>query len=63
MDMPECHIVPSKILAETIAKEYQIWLHTPGKKGQQHNDTDIRNFYDKEDRFLNKWEYLGNTQR
>ena len=63
LDMPEYHIVPSKIVAETIAKEYQIWLHTPGKKGQQHNDTDIRNFYDKEDRFLNKWEYLGNTQR
>ena len=63
LDMPEYHIVPSKIVAETIAKEYQKWLHTPGKNGQQHNDTNIRNFYDKEDRFLNKWEYLGNTQR
>ena len=63
MDMPECHIVPSKIVAETIANEYQKWLHTTGKNKQQHNDTNIRNFYDKEDRFLNKWEYLGNTQR
>ena len=63
MDMPECHIVPSKIVAENIVNEYQKWLHTPGENGQQHNDTNIRNFYDMEDRFLNKWEYLGNTQR
>ena len=49
MDMPECHIVPSKIVAETIVNEYQKWLHTPGENGQQHNDTNIRSFYDKED--------------
>ena len=59
LDTPEYHIVPSKIVADTVSAEYQKWLNTPGKNGQQHNDTHIRNFYDKDDAYLNKWEYLG----
>ncbi len=58
LDMPEYHIVPSKILAETIKVEYQKWLTTPGKQGQDHNDTSIRNFTDLDDTYLNKWDYF-----
>lgn len=58
LDTPEYHIVPSKIVAGTISREYQDWLHTPGKNGQQRNETDIRNFYDKDDVFLNRWDLL-----
>ena len=58
LDAPEYHIVPSKIVAETIAKEHQAWLHTPGKKGQQRNDTNIRNFFDKKDIYLDRWNLL-----
>ena len=59
LDAPEYHIVPSQILEETIKQSYQEWLHTPGKKGQAHNDTNIRNFTDYDNLYLNRWDYLG----
>jgi hypothetical protein len=58
LDTPEYHIVPSKIVAETIKVSHQNWLDTPGKKGQKHNDTNIRVFLDEEDDFLDKWHLL-----
>lgn len=58
LDVPEYHIVPSKIVANTIREYHQNWLNTPGKNGQQHNDTNIRVFLDSEDTFLDKWDLL-----
>ena len=58
MDAPEYHIVPSKIVAETIKQSHQTWLNTPGKHGQPHNDNTIRNFSDIDDLYLNRWDYL-----
>ncbi len=59
MDTPEYHIVPSKIVAETIKQSHQDWLNSPGKHGQAHNDTSLRNFFDIDDLYLNKWDYLS----
>ena len=58
LDTPEYHIVPSIIVAETIKTSHQKWLETPGKKGQKHNDTNIRVFMDDEDVFYDKWHLL-----
>ena len=58
LDPPEYHIVPSQILSETIKKSYKEWLQTPGKKGQLHNETSIRNFTDEENHYLNRWDFL-----
>ena len=58
MDVPEYHIVPSKIVAETIKRSHQEWLSTPGKHGQPHNDNTIRNFSDINDVYLDRWDYL-----
>ena len=58
LDAPEYHIVPSDIVADTIKTSHQNWLKTPGKKGQQHKDTTIRVFEDKEDLFHNRWDLL-----
>ncbi len=58
LDTPEYHIVPSQIVADTIAKYHRNWLNTQGKNGKKHNDTNIRVFLDKEDKYLDKWEYL-----
>lgn len=58
MDVPEYHIVPSKIVAETIKRSHQEWLSTPGKHGQPHNDNTIRSFSDINDVYLNRWDYL-----
>lgn len=59
LDVPEYHIVPSKIVANRIRTYHQNWLNTPGKKGQQRNDTNIRVFHDSEDTFLDKWDLLS----
>lgn len=58
LDAPEYHIVPSDIVADTIKKEHAKWLKTPGRNGQQHNDTTIRTFTDKENKYLNNWDYM-----
>ena len=58
LDHPEYHIVPSKIVAETIKREHNEWLNTLGKNGQKHNDNPIRKFSDKEDKYLNNWDLL-----
>ena len=58
LENPEYHIVPSKIVAETIKREHNEWLNTLGKNGQKHNDNPMRKFSDKEDKYLNNWEYL-----
>lgn len=59
LDTPEYHIVPSKIVAETIRTGHQNWLNTPGKKGQKHNDTSMRKFSDYEDKYLDNWKCLN----
>jgi hypothetical protein len=34
-------------------------LETPGKKGQKHQGTPMRNFADLGDEFLERWDLLG----
>lgn len=58
LDVPEYHIVPSKIVAETITASHKKWLETPGKKGQKHNDNSMRKFNDNDDMYLNNWKIL-----
>ncbi len=55
----EFHIVPSNIISNMTKKDHQEWLKTPNKKGQPHNDNPMRHFVDKEDEYLNRWEFLG----
>lgn len=58
LDVPEYHIVPSKIVAEEVRNSHQAWLNTPGRKGQKHNDNPMRKFADTEDKYLNNWDCL-----
>ncbi|TAK43025.1 MAG: aspartate ammonia-lyase [Saprospiraceae bacterium] len=53
---PEFFIIHSKELAEIICQEHRNWLATPGKKGQPHNDNDMRNFDDREGDYLDRWD-------
>jgi len=43
-ESPEYWIVPSRIIAPYIKERHKIWLNTPGKKGQDHNDNPGRTF-------------------
>jgi hypothetical protein len=58
-DRPRFHIVPSRVVAERIKKGHRKWLETPGKKGQKHQDSNMRQFADLEDEFLERWDLLG----
>lgn len=41
-DVPKCWIMPSAKVAEVLSKSYNNWHATPGKKGQQRADHDMR---------------------
>ncbi|RJP46134.1 MAG: hypothetical protein C4583_19370 [Anaerolineaceae bacterium] len=36
------YVIPSSVMAKEISKAHQAWLESPGKKGQEHNDSMIR---------------------
>ena len=55
---PKYHIVPSEVVAISIKTAHEEWLKTLGKNGQQHKDNSMRIFYDKDDKYLDNWEYL-----
>jgi hypothetical protein len=38
----EYYIIPSELMASKVKEEYQHWLNSPGKKGQEHKDTPVR---------------------
>lgn len=58
-DMPEYHIVPSAVVADTIRRSHQKWLREPGINGQPHNDNTIRVFKDEEDLYKDRWDLLN----
>jgi hypothetical protein len=41
---PGCWIVPSAIVADVLKRSHAHWLVSPGKKGQTHNDGNMRRF-------------------
>lgn len=54
----EFHIVPSRVVAKYVKEGHQGWLRQLGKKGQPHNDSAMRQFRDRDDRYLEKWKIL-----
>jgi hypothetical protein len=57
-ERPEYFIVPSEYIADRLKNGHAKWLATPGKKGQSHQDTNMRQFQDKEGQFLEQWDLL-----
>ena len=62
LDNPEYHIVPSEVVAKKLHEDHQEWLKKPGIHGQPHNDTNLRNFYDDDNAYLDRWEVLGGSK-
>lgn len=58
-DLPTFHVVPSVTVAGYCRLTHAEWLATPGRSGQMHNPSDIRNFADPQDKYLNAWHLLG----
>jgi hypothetical protein len=61
-EAPTVHVVPSKIVANTIKLDHEIWLATPGAKGQPHKPTQIRRLKPKSQGMPDGWldEYREN---
>lgn len=67
---PSVYVIPARVVAKVIKTGYQNWLRTPGKRGQKHNDTDMRQISNTPglpneleqhgwmDKYLEKWELL-----
>ena len=55
---PEFYIVPSSIVADAVKNGHKEWLKKPGKKGQPHKNTDMRNFADSKGEYLERWDLL-----
>ncbi len=63
---PTVHILPSRVVAESISAAHKIWLATPGKNGKAHNPTDMRRLGPKIpgkspgwlDEYLERWDLL-----
>lgn len=39
---PAVFIIPSAVVADVVRRTHALWLSTPGKKGQQHNQSKMR---------------------
>lgn len=57
-ERPDYFIVPSTVVAQNTRDSHQLWLNTPGKQGQVHNDNSVRVFSDKAGDYLEKWDLL-----
>lgn len=68
---PTVHVIPAKVVAETLKIDHQIWLDTPGRNGQSHNPTAFRrlrpNSNGKDsgwmDEFLENWGQLARATK
>ncbi len=58
LEQPRFHIVPSAVLAAFVRHDHQTWLAKPGKYGQAHADTPVRQFHDPANEYLERWELL-----
>lgn len=58
-ERPSFHVVPSETVARFVKDNHATWLRTPGKKGQAHVDSPMRNFIDRDNQFLDRWDLLG----
>jgi hypothetical protein len=58
-DRPAYHVVPSKLVAEAIQNGHKNWLKGKSATGKPRKDSAIRNFSDKDDKYLERWDLLG----
>jgi hypothetical protein len=59
MERPRYHVVPSAAVAKHVRDNHSNWLARPGRHGQAHVDNPVRNFHDKANEYLERWDLLG----
>jgi hypothetical protein len=70
-DTPAVYLVPSDVVADVLRASTDVWLRTPGRHGQPHNDNPVRSLmrrYPFEvpgypdgwlDAYRDRWDYLS----
>lgn len=53
-------IVPSAEVAKQITQGHQDWLNKTGRKGKAHQDNPMRQFSDKDNKYLEAWDIIDN---
>jgi hypothetical protein len=67
---PTVHVVPAAVVAEVVKKDHQIWLKTPGSKGQAHNPSVMRRIRPQAssqevgwmDKYLENWSQISDRR-
>jgi len=54
----EYFIIPSKIMAKNVSKAHQLWLKTPGEKGQAHKENKVRTVHLPPKKSFSGWDIL-----
>lgn len=55
---PEFHVVPSKVVANTIKAGHANWLSGKKKNGEKRKDSNMRKFSDVSDQYLEAWDLM-----
>ncbi|MFN0079435.1 MAG: hypothetical protein ACKVY0_23465 [Prosthecobacter sp.] len=58
LERPRYHIVPSAAVAKYVRDGHSNWLAKPGRNGQAHVDNPVRNFHDRTNEYLERWDLL-----
>ena len=59
LERPRYHVVPSAAVAKHVRDDHSSWLARPGRHGQAHVDNPVRNFHDRANEYLERWDLLG----
>jgi hypothetical protein len=56
---PTFYVVPRQVVAKYVRESHAEWLKTPGRQGQAHEDTDMRQYKDLAHDYKDRWDLLG----
>ena len=59
LERPRYHVVPSAAVAKYVRDDHSNWMDRPGRHGQAHVDNTVRNFHDRANEYLERWDLLG----
>jgi len=53
------YVVPRRVVAKYVRESHAEFLKTPGRQGQAHKDTDMRQYKDPAHEYKDRWDLLG----
>ncbi len=56
---PDYHVVPSKVVADCVTRDHQVFKASLDREGKLHGESSIRKFKDPENKYRDRWDLLG----